>query len=212
MISLDAPVSTRNEDAWRAARAQMVIDPTTVNLNAGTLSPVPRAVMQRATALRQRMSENPTSFLARELPPLIETARAALATFLNVPTHELLLLENPTIAANNVIDSLEIPPGMQVITTDHEYGAIRMTLDRRARRDGLEVTTIPLPHRSESPEEIVACFEKALTARTAALLFSHITASTGLCLPANQICALARERGVMTVIDGSHAPGAIALI
>lgn len=209
MISGD--VTLRSEEDWAAAREQLVLDPKKINLNAGTLSPTPRPVLQRVSQLREQMSLNPSDFCWRQLPVLIEPARAALAKFLNVPTHELLLLENPTIAANTVIDSLELPPGTQVITTDHEYGAIRMALDRRARRDGLEVVTIKLPYNTESPDEIVALFAAAINDRTSAILFSHITASMGLCLPAGPLCDLARERGVMSAIDGSHAPGAIEL-
>src|SRR5207237_6345919 len=81
--------------------------------------------------------------------------------------------------------------------------------ERAAQRQGLTVRTFPLPVLASEPGEIVDAFCKAITERTRLLFFSHVLSPTGLVLPAQAICAEARRRGVLTVVDGAHAPAMI---
>src|SRR5262245_57428289 len=50
-----------------------------------------------------------------------------------------------------------------------------------------------------------------MSARTRLFFFSHVLSPTGLVLPAKDLCAEARKRGVITVVDGAHAPAMIPL-
>jgi isopenicillin-N epimerase len=81
--------------------------------------------------------------------------------------------------------------------------------ERAAIRQGLTLRTLSLPILARTPEEIVESVRAALTERTRLLFFSHVLSPTGLVLPARAICEEARKRGVLTVIDGAHAPGMI---
>ena len=45
----------------------------------------------------------------------------------------------------------------------------------------------------------------------AAILLSHVTSPTGLVIPVESIIAAARDRGLITVVDGAHAPGMVPL-
>jgi isopenicillin-N epimerase len=83
--------------------------------------------------------------------------------------------------------------------------------ERAAQRQGLTLRTFPLPTMAASPEEIVAAFRAVLSDRTRVLFFSHVLSPTGLVLPARAICAEARRRGILTVVDGAHAPAMIPI-
>src|SRR5262249_53337832 len=76
-------------------------------------------------------------------------------------------------------------------------------------REGLTVRTFALPAMAESPGEIVDAFRAALTERTRLAFFSHVLSPTGLVLPVKALCAEARRRGVLSVIDGAHAPAMV---
>jgi isopenicillin-N epimerase len=116
-----------------------------------------------------------------------------------------------TAAVNLVASSLTLAAPGEILLTDHEYGAMHWTWERAAQRQGLTLRTFPLPTLAESPEEIVAAATAALTERTRLFFFSHVLSPTGLVLPARELCRAARERGVLTVVDGAHAPAFVPL-
>jgi isopenicillin-N epimerase len=196
---------------WSDARAQMLLDPSVANLNTGSFGPLPRVVFDAVTALRRRLAEEPMDFLVRQQPALLWEARRRLAAFLGADPSRLAFTANVTAAVNTVAASLRLAAPGEILLTDHEYGAMHWCWERAARRQGLTLRTFPLPILAGTPGEIVDAFRAALSERTRAVFFSHVLSPTGLVLPAADICAEARRRGVLTVIDGAHAPGMVPL-
>jgi isopenicillin-N epimerase len=196
---------------WADARARMLLDPTVTNLNTGSFGPVPRPVFDRATELRRRLAAEPMDFLVRQLPPLLWDARERLAAFLGGDLRRLMFTANVTAAVNLVASSLRLATPGEILLTDHEYGAMHWCWERAAQRQGLTLRTFPLPTMAESPREIVDAACAAMTERTRLFFFSHVLSPTGLVLPARELCAEARRRGILTVVDGAHAPAFVPL-
>jgi isopenicillin-N epimerase len=196
---------------WPAARAAMMLDQGVANLNTGSFGPLPRSVFERVTDLRRRLAEEPMDFLLRGLPPLLWEARQRLATFLGGDPTRLVFTANVTASVNIVASSLPLASPGEMLLTDHEYGAMHWCWDRTARRLGLTLRTFPLPTRTEDPAEIVAAAARAMSDRTRLFFFSHVLSPTGLVLPARELCLEARRRGIVTVIDGAHAPAFISV-
>lgn len=200
---------SKDESFWLAKRQLVAHDPDRINLNAGTLSPTPIAVLDAVTRLRKEQAANPSHFLWRRGGELLERARARLAQYVNCGALDLLLLPNTTFAMNIIVNSLQLPAGSEILTTDHEYGAMMFCWRRVAQREGWSVRQITLPYRTEDPEEILAAFAREISDQTRVLYFSHVTTTTGLVLPAKQLAALARQRGLLCVIDGAHGAGMV---
>jgi isopenicillin-N epimerase len=196
---------------WTAARAAVMLDPTVTMLNAGSFGPVPRPVFDRVTELRRDLAAGPTNVLVRTVPPLLWAARERTATFLGTRPDRLVFTSNVSAAINLVASGLPPVPAGEVLLTDHEYGCMVWVWERFAARRGLTVRTFPLPTTADDPAEIVAAAERAFTADTRLFFFSHVLSPTGLVLPAAELCAAARRRGVLTVVDGAHAPGMLPL-
>lgn len=196
---------------WAAARAGMMLDPTAVNLNTGSGGPLPRRVFERVTGLRGRLADAPMDFLLRGVPPLLWKARERLAGFLGGDPRRLVLTTNVTGAVNLVASSLDIAGPGEILLTDHEYTPMRWCWERVARRLGLELKTFRLPAMPSDAGEVVDAAVAAMTPRTRLLFFSHVVSSTGLVLPAEELCEEARRRGVVTVVDGAHAPAFLDL-
>jgi isopenicillin-N epimerase len=196
---------------WSAARAAMMLDPNVANLNTGSFGPLSRVVFERVTELRRRLAEEPMDFLIRQVPPLLWEARERLARFLGGEPRQLFFTANVTAAINIIASALQPASPGEILLTDHEYGAMHWCWERAARRLGLTLRTFPLPVTPSDPEQIVEALASALTERTRILFFSHVLSPTGMVLPAREMCTLARQRGVITVIDGAHAPAMIPL-
>jgi isopenicillin-N epimerase len=189
----------------------MLLDPTVANLNTGSFGPLSRDVFERVTELRMRLAAEPMDFYVRQLPPMLWRARERLADFLHVDPRRLLFTPNVSVSINLVASSLRLAAPGEILLTDHEYGSMHWCWERAAQRQGLTLRTFPLPTLTEDPGAIVEAFLAAVTDRTRLLFFSHILSPTGLVLPAKELCAEARKRGIYTVIDGAHAPAMLPL-
>jgi isopenicillin-N epimerase len=196
---------------WADARGLMLLDPTVVNLNTGSAGPLPRSTFERVTDLRTRVAREPMNFLLREVPALLWRAREHLARFLGGDPHRLAFTTNVTAAVNLVASSLALTAPGEILLTDHEYTPMRWCWERTARRQGLTIRTFRVPTLPAGPGEIVDAAVAAMGPRTRLLSFSHVLSTTGLVLPARELCEEARRRGIVTVIDGAHAPAFIDL-
>jgi isopenicillin-N epimerase len=196
---------------WSDARSRMLLDPSAINLNTGSFGPLPRVVFERVTALRQRLAEEPMDFLLRGAPPLLWEARERLAHFVGGDARRLVFMVNVTAAINLVASSLPLASPGEILLTDHEYGAMHWCWERAAQRLGLSIRTFPLPLLPSSPGQIVEAARSAMSERTRLLFFSHVLSPTGMILPARELCAEARRRGILTVVDGAHAPAFLPL-
>ncbi|MCE9563506.1 MAG: aminotransferase class V-fold PLP-dependent enzyme [Planctomycetes bacterium] len=189
----------------------MILDPTVTMLNTGSFGPLPQAVFDRVTAIRHCLAAGPTDFYVRQAPPLLWEARERTATFLGTTPQRLVFTTNVSAAINLVASGLKLNSPGEILMTDHEYGAMMWCWDRVGQRQGLSVRTFPLPTMATDPGEIVEAMRRAITPRTRVLFFSHVLSPTGLVLPAKELCAEARKLGVLTVVDGAHAPAMLPL-
>lgn len=196
---------------WASARARMMHDPEIINLNTGSFGPLPIPVFDRVTAIRRMLAAEPTHFYVRQSPPVLWSARERLAQYVGTSPTRLVFTSNVSAAINLVASGLTLSSPGEVLLTDHEYGAMHWCWDRAARRQGLTLRTFPLPTMASEPGEIVEAATRAMSSRTRLLFFSHVLSPTGLVLPAKELCAAARKRGIISVVDGAHAPGMIPL-
>jgi isopenicillin-N epimerase len=196
---------------WAIARAAVPLDPAVTMLNTGSFGPTPRPVLDRVTDLRRQLAAGPTDVIVRRLPPLLWHARERLAGFLGARPERLVFTANVSAAINLVAAGFPLESPGEILMTDHEYGAMVWCWERAAKRQRLDLRTFPLPTMARDPAEIVAAAVAAMTPRTRLFFFSHVLSPTGLVLPAKELCAEARRRGIVTVVDGAHAPAMIPL-
>jgi isopenicillin-N epimerase len=110
-----------------------------------------------------------------------------------------------------VARSLNLGPGDEILSTDHEYGAMDRTWRFICDKTGARYVHHPIPLPVETPEAFIETFWQGFSARTKVVFISHITSPTALTFPVQEICRRAREAGVLSIVDGAHAPGHIPL-
>lgn len=187
------------------------LDPSVVFLNHGSFGATPRAVLEAQTEWRARMERQPVQFLWRDLPELIDHARVELANFLKAEPDNLVFVANATSGVNAVIRSLDLHPGDELLTTNHDYNACRNVLAEAAARVGAKVVVAQVPFPLASEQQIIDAILAAVTQRTRLAMIDHITSPTALVFPVAKIIRLLAARGVETLVDGAHAPGAVPL-
>ena len=186
-----------------------LLDPGVVFLNHGSYGATPKPVFEDYQNWQRRLEHQPVLFLGRELRNLMRESRAALGEYLNAEPDDLVYIPNATHGVNILAHSLELKPGDEILTTDHEYGACDYTWELNCEKRGATYIHQPMPLPVKSEAEIVEQFWQGVTSQTKVIYLSPITSSTALRLPVEAICARARGRGILTIVDAAHSPGQI---
>jgi isopenicillin-N epimerase len=186
-----------------------LLDPDVVFLNHGSYGATPKTVFEAYQNWQLRLERQPVLFLGRELPALMRESRVAVGEYLNANPDDLVYIPNATHGINIVARSLELTPDDEILTSDHEYGACDYAWEFNCDKTGATYIHQPIALPVHTEKEIVEQFWRGVTPRTKVMYLSHITSSTALRLPVDEICKRARERGILTVIDAAHAPGQI---
>ncbi|WP_431880250.1 aminotransferase class V-fold PLP-dependent enzyme [Micromonospora marina] len=189
------------------ARLLFSLDPSVSHLNHGAFGAVPIAVQRAQQRLRDEMEANPLRFFTQGLVDRIAHARRHLAAFLGADPDGTTLVGNVTAGAAVVLQSLALRPGDEVVTTDHGYGAVALSVARECARTGAVSRTLPVP-LTATDEEVVEIVRDGLRpGRTKLLIVDQLTSPTARLFPAAAIVAVAREQGVPVLVDAAHAPG-----
>jgi isopenicillin-N epimerase len=187
-------------------RGEFLLDPEIAFLNHGSFGACPRPVFERYQAWQLELEREPVDFLDRRLPAFLESARTALAKYIACASEDLAFVQNATTGVNLAARSLELQPGDEVLATDLEYGACDLAWEWVCGRAGARYVRAPIPLPLDSPATVVETLFAAATERTRVVYVSHVTSGTGLVLPVGEIVSRARAQGLITVVDGAHAP------
>ncbi len=192
-------------------KSLFLLDPDVVFLNHGSFGATPREVFEKYQWWQRELERQPVEFLGRRFNGLMRDARAALAAYVHTDPDNLVYVPNATTGLNIVARSLGLNPGDEILTTDHEYGALDRTWQFLCRKTGAVYKQQPIPLPVTTAEDFVARVWAGITPRTRVLFLSHITSPTALTFPIAEICRRARDAGIITIIDGAHAVGQIPL-
>jgi isopenicillin-N epimerase len=190
-------------------RREFLLDPEVAFLNHGSFGACPRPVFDRYQAWQRELEHEPIDFIDRRLPALLADARTALAGYLGCPAQGLAFVQNATTGVNLAARALALAPGDEVLATDLEYGACDLAWDWVCRRAEARYVRALIPLPLSDPSDVVGALFAHASERTRAVNVSHVTSTTGLVLPLKEIVARARARGLVTIVDGAHAPAQV---
>jgi isopenicillin-N epimerase len=205
----------------RAMLEHWLLDPEYAYLNHGTVGAPPRRVLAAQQALRDEIERQPSRFILRELAlqqpapwraqSRLREAIEPIAAFVGAKPADLVFVSSVTAGLNAVLQSLPLEAGGEVLVTDLGYGAITFAAQAATAARGASVRVVEMPYPLRDPQAVVDAVSAALTDRTRLVVIDHITARTALLLPVAGVAAACHARGVPVLVDGAHAPGAIAL-
>ena len=205
----------KNEEAyWLELRKQFLIPADEIYLNNGTVgsspTPVLRAIFDGYNRTEKMDQQDPEDYPIWGYAAWNEF-RDPLAAFVGCKREEIALLRNATEANSYIANGIDMKPGDEVLMTDQEHPGGEQPWKLRAKRYGVVVKKITLPKPPQNSAQVLRLFNDAITPRTRVIFFSHITTVTGVVLPAKEICALARSKGILSAVDGAHVTGMMRL-
>lgn len=205
----------QNEDAyWAALRDQFVIPREEVYLNNGTVgsSPLPvlKAVFDAFLDTEKMAQADPEEYPIWGYDPYVKH-RDALAQFVGATRDQIALTRNATESNSYIANGLELKSGDEVLMSDQEHPGGEQPWNLRAKRYGVVVKKFEIPKPPKNGAEILNRINDAITPRTRVIFVSHITTVTGVVLPAKEIAALARSKGIISAFDGAHVTGMMRL-
>ncbi|MEO0560941.1 MAG: aminotransferase class V-fold PLP-dependent enzyme [Chloroflexota bacterium] len=192
-------------------REHFLLDPEFAFLNHGSFGACPIPVFEAFQAWQAKLEQQPVAFFQRALGEHMNTARSVAAEYLNADTDHLHFVRNATVGVNIIARSVNLQPGDEVLTTNHEYGAVDAIWEFVCEQAGAHYVkrSIPLPYTSDV--DFIEQLWQGVSERTRVIALSHITSPTALTLPVERVCKRAREEGITTAVDGAHAPGQLPL-
>jgi len=205
------PVPPASPDDWSDVRSQFLFPADLTPMNAANLCPAPRPVVESVERWSRALDSDPSPGTREKLPVAREESRRLVAEFLGVTPEEIVITRNTSEANNLVSSGLTLGPDDEVVTFADNHPSALRAWQLKAERMGFRVTVVPQTNPHPGPDHYVEAFRQALTPRTRILAFSHVTNTTGDLLPAAALCALARERGVLSLVDGAQTFGVLAV-
>ena len=194
-------------------KKQFLLDPHVIFLNHGSFGATPTPVFREYQRWQRELEKQPVEFLSstRRFATLMADSRAALGNYLGTHPENLVYTQNVTISLNIVARSLDLGPEDEVLSTDHEYGAVDRIWRFLSRERDFRYINQNISTPIESEVSFVNEFWQGVTSHTRVIAISHITSSTAIIFPLAEIIRRAREAGIITIIDGAHVPGQLSL-
>lgn len=192
-------------DFWQSIRTEFPMDRTMINLNNGGVSPSPRSVMQALHQSLDYANQAPARNLWQQQEPGIERVRQGIATMFGVSNEEIAITRNASESLHHIQMGLPLQKGDEVLISEHDYPRMLTAWEQRSRRDGIIIKKIPIAVPIMDPSAIVEAYRKAITSKTKVIHVSHISFCTGQILPVKEICLLAKEKGIESIVDGAHS-------
>ena len=212
LFSLSMGPSAKEEQQKRGSlRDLFLLREGVVFLNHGSFGACPKPVFEAYQRWQCELEREPVEFLGRRHNGLLAEARSALAQYVGAERDDLVFVTNATTGMNIVARSVPLEDGDEVVSTDHEYGAVDRMWRFLCQKADASYVRAPVPVPVGSAEEVVEAVWSRVTPRTRVLSLSHITSPTAIVFPVVELVRRAREEGITTLVDGAHAPGQVPL-
>ena len=191
---------------------QFLLNPGITFLNFGSFGATPKPIFENYQQWQRVLEAEPVQFIAFDGYTYLAESRAALAQFVGcADKDDVVYVTNPSFAINLIAKNFPLAAGDEILTTDIEYGACDRTWNYYCDKVGATYRRQKINLPITTKEQFISDFFEGLRPTTKAIFISHITSATGLILPVKEICAIAKSKGLITIVDGAHAPAHIPL-
>ena len=194
-----------DEEYWKKIRAAYARDPKLINLNNGGVAPSPNSVLEAEIEAIRYSNQLPAYRMWHDLEPGIEEVRKKLARMWNADPECIAITRNASESLQIAQFGLDLQPGDEVLTTSQDYPRMITTWQQRERREKIVLKQLNYDVPARNSADLLRMFQQGITPRTRVIHVSQVVFMTGQIMPVKEICALARARGITSIVDGAHA-------
>ena len=192
------------EEIWERIAQAYTVSPTLLNLNNGGVSPQPKIVQDAVDRYYHLSNEAPSYYMWRILDQGREALRKKLEALAGVQPDTLAINRNTTEALATVTWGLDLNRGDEIIMTRQDYPNMIHAWKQREMRDGIKIKWINFQLPMENDQDFIQAFIDSTTNKTKIWHLTHMINWTGQILPVKKLCAEARKRGILSIVDGAH--------
>lgn len=192
-------------------KSQFLLNPEITFLNHGSFGACPKPILENYQYWQNELEREPVQFILKKAPIYLQTAKEAVAQFMGCDANDFFFTANPTIAINTIMRSMKLNSGDEILTTNHEYGAMDRTWNFYCEKSGAKYIRQNISIPIQSKESLLEEFWKGYTPKTKIVFLNQISSATALIFPVKEIIQKAKTLGLITIIDGAHVPGHIDL-
>ena len=193
------------------SKSHFLLDQNITFLNHGSFGACPKPIFSAYQQFQLELETEPVDFIIKKAPQYLKIAKERLAKFIGCDASDFFFTSNPTIAVNTIMRSINLQEGDEILTTNHEYGAMDRTWNFYCKRVGAKYVKQNISLPIVSKEQIIEEFWKGYNTNTKVVFLNQISSVTALIFPVKEICDKAQELGLITIVDGAHVPGHIDL-
>lgn len=192
-------------------KSQFLLDPTITFLNHGSFGACPKPIFEEYQRFQLELETEPVLFIQKKVAGYLKVAREKLSTYMGCDSLDVFFTPNPTFAINTIMRSLDLQEGDEILSTNHEYGAMDRIWSFYCKKSGAQYIRQNISLPVQTKEQLIEEFWKGYNSKTKIIFLNHISSCTALVFPVKEICDRARELGLITIIDGAHVPGQLDL-
>jgi isopenicillin-N epimerase len=192
-------------------KSQFLLDPNITFLNHGSFGACPKPIFEEYQRLQLELENEPVYFIQKKSAEYLKIAKESLAKYIGCNANDFFFTPNPTFAVNTIMRSLDLKKGDEILSTNHEYGAMDRTWNFYCKKSGAKYIRQNISLPVVSKEQILEEFWSGYTSKTKIIFLNQISSATALIFPVKEICDKARELGLITIIDGAHVTGQMDL-
>ena len=201
------PAWQADEAEWQAIAAQYDVTREVIQLENGNWGMMPLPVMRAYEAAVERLNRDSSYYLRRGYAADARAVHERMASALGVPPDEIAFTRNASEALKALIGGYNrLQPGDAILYADLDYVSMQACMKNLALRHRAQLVTIDLPEPA-TKQGLIDAYAAAFEAnpRLKLALLTHLSHRTGLVLPVREIAALARARGIDTIVDAAHS-------
>lgn len=192
-------------------KSQFLLNPEITFLNHGSFGACPKPIFEEYQRLQLELEKEPVYFIQKKQAEYLKIAKESLAKYIGCNANDFFFTPNPTFAVNTIMRSLDLKEGDEILSTNHEYGAMDRTWNFYCKNSGAKYIRQNISLPVVSKEQILEEFWSGYTSKTKIVFLNQISSATALIFPVKEICDKARELGLITIIDGAHVTGQMDL-